>query len=74
MTSILSSLDFAHNFYHAFFFLIIGLYFFIPAAIAQIFNSVAELVIPTGIPSKEANTEIQIHPVVEEAKIRKCAV
>ena len=50
-----------------FFFLIIGLYFLIPPAIAQIFNSVAELVIPIGIPSKEAKTEIEIHPVITEA-------
>ena len=33
-----------------FFFLIIDLYFLIPAIIAQIFNPIAELAIPTGIP------------------------
>ena len=36
-----------------FFFLIINLYFLIPAVIAEIFNLVAELVIPTGISTKE---------------------
>ena len=40
-----------------FFFLIIDLYFLIPAAIAQFFNPIARLVVPTGIPSKEAKSE-----------------
>ena len=53
-----------------FFFLIIDLYVLIPAAIAQIFNPIAELVISTGLPSKEAKAEIEIHPVTVEAKIR----
>ena len=33
--------------------------------------------IPIGIPSKEAKAEIEIHPVVveaKEAKIRKCSI
>ena len=46
----------------------------IPAVIAKIFNPIAELVFPTGIPSKEAKVEIEIHPVFVEAKIRKCSV
>ena len=54
-----------------FFFLIIDLYILIPAAIAQIFNPIAELVIPIGMLSKEAKAEIEIHPVIAEAKIRK---
>ena len=59
-------------FYHAsfFFFLIIDLYFLIPAVIAQIFNAVAELVIPIGIPTKEAKAEMETHPVIVEAKIK----
>ena len=56
-----------------FLFLIIGLYFSIPAVITQIFI-VAELAIPTGIPTKEAKAEIETHPVSEEAKISKCWV
>ena len=55
-----------------FFFLIIGLYFLIPAVIAQIFNLIEELVIPLGIPIKEGRAEIEIYRVIEEAKIRKC--
>ena len=46
-----------HGFF--FFFLIIDLYLLIPAVIAQIFNPIAELVIPTGIPSKEAKVGIE---------------
>ena len=48
--------------------------FLIPAAIAQIFNPIVELVIPIGISSKEAKTGIQIHRVIVEAKIRKCSI
>ena len=51
-----------------FFSLIIDLYFLIPAAIAQIFNAIEELVIPIGIPSKEGKAETEIHPVTAEVK------
>ena len=44
--------------------------FFIPAAIAQIFKPIAEL-IPIGIPSKEGKTETGIYPVIVETKIKK---
>ena len=56
-------------FYHASFsfFLIIDLYFLIPAVIAKIFDPIAELVIPTEV----AKTEIEIHPVTVETKLRK---
>ena len=30
----------------------------------QIFNPIAELVMPTVIPTKEAKTEIETHPVI----------
>ena len=36
------------------------------------FNPIAELLIPLGIPSKEAKAEIEIDPVTVETKIRKC--
>ena len=49
------------------FFLVIELQFLIPVAIAQILNPIGELVIPIGIPSKEAKTEIEVHPVFVEA-------
>ena len=57
-----------------FFFLIIDLYFIIRAAIAQIFNHIPELLISIRIPSKEAEAEIEIHPVIVEAIIRKCYI
>ena len=51
----------------SFFFLIIDLYFLLLVAIAQIYHPIAELVIPTGIPSKESKAEIETHPVTTEA-------
>ena len=73
----LFNLDFANNtalscFF--LFFLIIGLYFLILAATAQIVNPIAELVILIRIPSKEEKAEIEIHPVTAEAKIRTCSI
>ena len=63
----LFNLDLAKNtILSFFFFLIFDLYLLIPAAIAQIFNPIAELVIPIGTPSKEANAEIEIHTVTAE--------
>ena len=60
---------------HFLFFFIMDLYILIPAVIAQIFNPIEELVIPLGIPSKEAKAEIEIHPVTAETKIIiKCSV
>ena len=59
----LSNLYFADNTILScffFFFLIIELYFLISAVIAQIFNPIVELVIPIGIPTKEAKAEIEI--------------
>ena len=59
----LFNLDFANNTILScffFFFLIIDLYFLIPAVIAQIFNPIPDLVIPIGIPAKEAKAEMEI--------------
>ena len=61
-TSVLFNLNFANNTVLSclfFFFLIIELYFVIAAVIAQIFNPIAEIVIPTGIPTKEAKAEME---------------
>ena len=44
------------------------------ATIAEIFNNIAELLISKGILSKEAKAEIEIHPVITKAKIRKCSI
>ena len=72
--SILFNLDFAIFLCFFSFFLIIDLYFLIPAAIAQMFSPIVKLAIPIRIPSKEAKPEIQIHPVIVEAKIRNCSI
>ena len=56
------------------FFIIIDLYFLIPAVIAQTFIPIAELVIPIGLPIKEAKAEIEIYPVIVEAKTRKYSI
>ena len=55
-----------------FFFLIIDLYFLIPEILVHICYPVSELVIPIGTTSKEAKAEIEIDPVIAEAKIRNC--
>ena len=63
-------LDFASNTVRScffLFFLIIDLYFLIPAVIAQIFDPITEFVISLGIPIKEEKAEIEIHPVIEKA-------
>ena len=73
----LFNLDFAKKFFLAFFFffsLIIDLYFLVPAIVAQIFNLIAELVIPIGISTKEAKAEMETHPVTVETKIRKYSI
>ena len=72
-----SNLDFATNTILScflFFFLIIYLYFFIPAAFVQISNLIAELVVPIGIPSKEAKAKVQMHPVIVKAKTKKSSI
>ena len=52
-------------------FLIIDLYFLIPAVITQIFNPIKELAIPIGISTKEAKSEVETHPVIVEIAISK---
>ena len=75
-TSMVFNSDFANNSILSclfFFSYILHLYFLIPAAIAQVSNSIAELVIPIGI-SIEAKAEIEIHPVIAEDGIIKCLI
>ena len=50
-------------------FLIIDLDFLIPAIIAQTFNTILELVLPIGIPTKEAKAEMEMHPVTSVLNI-----
>ena len=72
----LFDLDFANNtILSCFFFsLIIYLYFLVPPVISKMFNPIAELLIPIGIPTKEEKAEMETHPVIVEAKIRKCTI
>ena len=48
--------------------MIIDLYFLTAAVIAQIFNLIAEIVIPIEMLTKEAKTEIEIHAITTEVK------
>ena len=50
------------------------LYFLIPAVIAQIFNLIAKLIIPIGMPSKEAKVQIKIHPVTVKIELKMSSV
>ena len=55
----------------SFFFLIIDLYFLIAAVIAPVLNPKNWVItIPIRIATKEAKSEIKIHPVTAEAKLR----
>ena len=72
--TMLFNIDFANNTILScsfFFFLIIYLYFLILAVIAQIFNPIAELVIPIGTTTKEAKAGMEKHPVTVEITISK---
>ena len=51
---------------HFLFFLIIDLYFLIPAVFAQIFNKNAKLVIPTEITTNETNVKIETQPLQQK--------
>ena len=74
-TSVLFNLDFANNTtLLEFLFYFIDFYLLIAAVIAQIFNQVTELIIPLGIPTKEANAEMETHIVIVEPKIRNCSI
>ena len=57
-----------------FFFLINDWYILIPVDTAQSFNLIAESVISIRIPRKEAIPEIEIKPVIAEARIRNCLI
>ena len=63
-TSVQFNLDFANNailLCFFFFFLIIDLYFLIAEVIPQMFNPVAEIVIPIGMPAEQKKAEMETH-------------
>ena len=73
----LFDLDFVNNtilLCFFFFFLIIELCSLIPAEFAQVFNPIVELVITIGIPTKEAKTEMEMHPVIVEIIIKEWSI
>ena len=75
-TSMLLNLDFVKNTILSIFFLfflIIHLYVLIPVFISQILNPISELVILIEVPTKEAKTEMEIHPVIVEITISECS-
>ena len=55
-------------------FLNIDLHFVISAVITHIFIVAAELAIPTGIPTEEANVKVDTHSVTVKARISICSV
>ena len=74
-TSVLFDIVFANStVLSCFLFSIIDSCFLIPADTAQIFNPAAELVIPIGIPTKEAKAGIEINPITAELIITKCSI
>ena len=62
---------YGHDFSSFSCFLLINLYFLIPAVIAQILIPTAKLVIPTGTPADEENPEIEAQPLTAEMKRKK---
>ena len=67
-----SKLVFANNAISSsffFFFLIIDFYFSIFALIAQIFNPIVELIIPSEISTKEVKAEMEIYTVIAKTKL-----
>ena len=70
-------LSFANNIILSSFFLFFlynDLYFFTPAVITQIFNPTSELAMPIGIPTKEANKEIETQTLAVETKMSNCTM
>ena len=57
-----------------FFYLITNFYSLILAIIAQIFNTIVDLIIRLGISIKEAKAEMKIHTVTAKTKVRKCSM
>ena len=76
----LFNLDFVNNTILSCFFFFISdywltdIYFLILAVITKVFNPIAELVIPLGIPTKEGKTEMEMRPVIVEFTINKGSI
>ena len=70
----LFNLAFVNNTVLSCYFLIIELYFLIPAVREKNFNPIAEPVIVIGTSSNDAKSETKICLVTAESKIRKCSI
>ena len=57
-----------------FLFLVTDSYFLIAVVTGHLYNLIAEPKIPIGMPTKEAKSETEIHPVIVEPRIRQCSV
>ena len=69
------NLDFANStILSCLFFINYWLKFLIPAVITQMFNSIAEFVIPKGIPTKETKAEMEMNPLIVEVTISKWSI
>ena len=71
----LFNLDFANKTILSclFFFFFLLTYLLISAFITQIFNSIAELIIPIEI-TKDAKAEMETHPDIAGIAIRECSI
>ena len=67
----LFNLDFVNNIILSCFYFYFSYLLTYTAVITQIFNPIAELVIPIGIPTKEAKAETETHSVIVEIAIRE---
>ena len=74
MQSKLVFANYAISSWSFFFYLIIDLYLVIRAIIVQIFNPIAEFIIPIELSIKEAKPEMEIHTVTANTKLRKCLI
>ena len=54
-------------------FLLMKIYFLIPAVIAQIFVPTTELPTPAGTPTNEGNAKIETQRLTAETKTRTCS-
>ena len=74
----LFNLDFANDTILSYFFLFLIIvylwWFLVPTVITQIFNPVAEILIPVEIPTKEVKAENNTHSVTVQIKISNYSI
>ena len=74
----LFNLDFANDIILSYFFLFLIIvylwWFLVPTVITQVFNPVAEILIPVEIPTKEVKAENNTHSVTVQIKISNYSI